>query len=196
MNASCSGLNWPSGAASPSTVCTLAPSTITAGIRHADTTLPSTSTLHAPHTPMLHASLVPVSPSRSRSRSISRWCASTVTSCDWPFTSKRSVWVLMTTRTVPCSAMQQLRVVGTDAPRIEGREKVTGASVYTVDVKLPGMLWARILRSTVPHATLERVDASAARSVPGVQAVVTGADLNGLLTGVSVHDMPVLCTDR
>ena len=92
--------------------------------------------------------------------------------------------------------MQQLRVVGTDAPRIEGREKVTGASVYTVDVKLPGMLWARILRSTVPHATLERVDASAARSVPGVQAVVTGADLNGLLTGASVCDMPVLCTDR
>src|SRR5918911_5070493 len=102
----------------------------------------------------------------------------------------------MTSRTVPCSTMQQLRVVGTDAPRIEGREKVTGASVYTVDVRLPGMLWARILRSTVPHATLRRVDASAARRHSGVHAVVTGADLNGLLTGVSVRDMPVLCSDR
>ena len=92
--------------------------------------------------------------------------------------------------------MQQLRVVGTDTPRIEGRDKVTGASVYAMDVRLPGMLWARILRSLVPHALLKRVDASAARALPGVHAVLTGADLGGLLTGNAMRDMPVLCSDR
>src|SRR6266581_8792967 len=73
------------------------------------------------------------------------------------------------------SRMQRLRVVGSDVPRIEGREKVTGATRYAVDVKLPGMLSARILRSQVPHARLVRVDVSRARDLPGVHAVLTGA---------------------
>ncbi|HEX8969866.1 MAG TPA: xanthine dehydrogenase family protein molybdopterin-binding subunit [Chloroflexota bacterium] len=92
--------------------------------------------------------------------------------------------------------MQQLRVVGTDIPRIEGRDKVTGAACYAVDVKLPGMLWARILRSQVPHAILKRVDASRARGLPGVHAVLTGADLAGVRAGVAIRDMPILCADR
>jgi CO/xanthine dehydrogenase Mo-binding subunit len=92
--------------------------------------------------------------------------------------------------------MPELRVVGTDVSRIEGKAKVTGVTVYTVDVRLPGMLWARILRSQAPHARLKRVDASAAWAVPGVHAVVTGADLGGLRTGVAMQDMPVLATDR
>src|SRR5438105_7037246 len=92
--------------------------------------------------------------------------------------------------------MQQLRLVGTDVPRIEGPDKVTGASLYAVDVQLPGMLYARIFRSQVPHARLERLDASAARAVPGVHAVLTGADIGDLRMGVTIKDMPVLCTDR
>jgi CO/xanthine dehydrogenase Mo-binding subunit len=92
--------------------------------------------------------------------------------------------------------MPELRVVGTDVPRIEGRAKVTGATVYTVDVRLAGMLWAKILRSPVPHARLKRVDVSKAKDLPGVHAVVTGADLGGMRTGVALLDMPVLATDR
>ncbi|HEV7666853.1 MAG TPA: hypothetical protein VGQ62_25185, partial [Chloroflexota bacterium] len=69
--------------------------------------------------------------------------------------------------------MPEFRVVGTDVPRIEGRDKVTGRTRYTVDVDLPGMLWARIVRSQVPHARLVGIDTSAARAVPGVHAVVT-----------------------
>ena len=91
--------------------------------------------------------------------------------------------------------MQQLRVVGTDVPRIEGRDKVTGRTRYTVDVELPGMLWAKIVRSQVPHARLRRIDTSAARAVPGVHAVLTGADIGTLHMGVALRDMPVLCTD-
>jgi len=91
---------------------------------------------------------------------------------------------------------QQFRVVGTDVPRIEGRDKVTGATRYAVDVKLPGLLCVRVLRSQVAHARLLRVDASAARRVPGVHAVLTGADLGALRIGVAIKDMPVLCTER
>jgi len=91
--------------------------------------------------------------------------------------------------------VQQLRVVGTDVPRIEGRAKVRGASRYAVDVALPGMLWARVVRSQVPHARLTRIDTSAARAAPGVHAVLTGADLGGVRVGVALKDMPLLCTD-
>ena len=70
--------------------------------------------------------------------------------------------------------MAELRVVGTSVPRIEGHDKVTGTTRYTVDVQLPGMLWARVLRSQVPHARLRRVDVSDARSLAGVHSVLTG----------------------
>jgi CO/xanthine dehydrogenase Mo-binding subunit len=65
-----------------------------------------------------------------------------------------------------------------------------------VDVTLPGTLTARVLRSTVPHAVINNIDASAALTLPGVAAVVTGADLQGLCTGASIRDMPVLATGR
>ena len=92
--------------------------------------------------------------------------------------------------------MPRLRVVGTDVPRIEGRDKVTGATRYAVDAQLPGMLWARVLRSQVPHAALARVDASAARVLPGVHAVLTGADIGDRRLGVAIRDMPILARDR
>jgi CO/xanthine dehydrogenase Mo-binding subunit len=92
--------------------------------------------------------------------------------------------------------MQELRVVGRDIPRIEGRDKVTGTTRYAVDVQLPGMLWARILRSQVPHARLSRIDVTAARALPGVHAVITGHDIGERRVGVAIRDMPVLARDR
>src|SRR5689334_21547838 len=92
--------------------------------------------------------------------------------------------------------MAGLRVVGTDVPRIEGREKVTGATRYTVDIQLPGMLWARVLRSQVPHATLRGIDTAAARALPGVRAVLTGADIGGRRMGAAIRDMPILAAER
>jgi len=92
--------------------------------------------------------------------------------------------------------MQELRVVGRDMVRIEGHAKVTGATRYAVDVQLPGVLWARVLRSQVPHARLARIDISAARSLPGVHAVLTGAEVGDRRVGVAIHDMPILAVDR
>ncbi|MCK6506845.1 molybdopterin-dependent oxidoreductase [Myxococcota bacterium] len=56
-------------------------------------------------------------------------------------------------------------------PRVEARDKVTGAAVYTVDVQLPGMLHGRVLRSPHAHAVLTALDTSAAAALEGVKAV-------------------------
>jgi carbon-monoxide dehydrogenase large subunit len=67
------------------------------------------------------------------------------------------------------------RVLRTEDPRI-----LTGRGRYIDDVVLPGMLHAAFKRSTVPHGRLVSVDATAARELPGVVAVYTGADLLGI----------------
>jgi 4-hydroxybenzoyl-CoA reductase subunit alpha len=72
---------------------------------------------------------------------------------------------------------QQLKVVGRPLPRVDAAAKVTGVAVYADDLHLPRMLHCRILRSPHPHARIVSVDATAARRIPGVKAVLTGQDL-------------------
>lgn len=64
-------------------------------------------------------------------------------------------------------------VVGKPHPRVEGREKATGRATYAYDVHLPGMLYARVLRSRLPHARIRRIDTSRAEALPGVRAVIS-----------------------
>lgn len=71
----------------------------------------------------------------------------------------------------PASA--ELKHVGKPHPRIDGAERVTGRATYTYDVRLPGMLSARILRSPHPHARIARLDTSRAEALPGVRAVLS-----------------------
>ena len=66
----------------------------------------------------------------------------------------------------------ELAVIGKPVPRQDGRAKVTGAVRFTVDVSLPGMLHARILRSPMPHALVRSIDISAAARHPGVRAIL------------------------
>lgn len=80
--------------------------------------------------------------------------------------------------------------------RIDGVEKVTGAARYAADVSRPGMLWAKVLRSPLPHARIVRIDAAAARALPGVHAVLTAADLPDRRVGRSMRDMPVLAREK
>src|SRR5579883_2510820 len=79
-----------------------------------------------------------------------------------------------------------LRIVGKPTPRVDGRERVTGAAQYTADVHLPGMLIGVMLRSPHPHARIVSIDASEAERVPGVRAILhrfnTG-DLKGTSAG-------------
>ena len=89
-----------------------------------------------------------------------------------------------------------LKVVGQPIGRVEGPDKVSGRMVYTADVDAPDALWGKCLRSTMAHARLARVDASRARQVPGVQAVLTGEDVPDVRVGVSLEDLPVLARDK
>ncbi len=69
-----------------------------------------------------------------------------------------------------------LRQIGKNAPRWDARAKVTGAARYTVDVSLPGMLHAAVLRSPWPHARLRSIDLSRAAAAPGVHAALAVAE--------------------
>ncbi len=80
--------------------------------------------------------------------------------------------------------------------RVEGAFKVTGRARYAADYQPPGTLIARYLKSPVPHARIVSIDASAARAVPGVHAVLTGLDLGPRRYGKVLYDCPVLAYDR
>ena len=92
--------------------------------------------------------------------------------------------------------MADSRVIGASVPRGEGGGKVSGRTTYAADMKLPGLLWAKVLRSPHPHARIRRVDISRAERVAGVRAVITGADVKGHLIGKQIRDLPVLCWDK
>src|SRR2546430_9866786 len=68
-------------------------------------------------------------------------------------------------------------VIGTTVRRRDGAEKVTGRTRYLHDLALPRLAHGKILRSRYPHARLVRIDARRARALPGVLAVLTGADV-------------------
>src|SRR5712692_11967019 len=80
--------------------------------------------------------------------------------------------------------------------RVEGPLKVTGAARYTADVSMPGMLWLAYTRSPRPHARIVSIDTSAARQMPGVHAVLTGAEIGDVRLGRCLLDWPALAGDR
>ncbi len=73
-------------------------------------------------------------------------------------------------------ATPKFRVIGTRPIRHDGADKVTGRAKYGADYSLPGMLHGKILRSPHAHARIKKIDFSAALKLPGVFAIVTGAD--------------------
>src|SRR5436190_11340302 len=66
---------------------------------------------------------------------------------------------------------EKLSVVGKPATRIDGRQKVTGAAKYTADMNLPGMLFARMIVSPYPAASITSIDTSAAEKMKSVKAI-------------------------
>ena len=70
----------------------------------------------------------------------------------------------------------EYRVVGTRPVRHDGPDKVLGRARYAADIHLPGMLHGKILRSPHAHARIRAIDPARALALPGVHAVVTGAD--------------------
>ena len=76
------------------------------------------------------------------------------------------------------------RIFGSGIRRREDPRLITGQATYTDDIKLNGMAHAAILRSPHAHARINSIDTSAAQSAPGVVAVYTGADVEGVLNPI------------
>jgi len=89
-------------------------------------------------------------------------------------------------------------VIGKRLPRIDAVEKATGTALYLGDLRIPGMLCGKILRSPYPHARILKVDTSRAEGLPGVRAVITGKDTRGIRLCVIPHlaNKPPLAEDR
>ncbi|MBT7953852.1 MAG: molybdopterin-dependent oxidoreductase [Rhodospirillaceae bacterium] len=97
--------------------------------------------------------------------------------------------------------MNHLRHVGKSVKRKDGPDKVTGRAVYSQDIKLPGMLTGRILRSPHPHAKIISIDLSKAKALDGVKSVITVEDTKGIKHGFVETprypaDQEVLARDR
>jgi xanthine dehydrogenase molybdopterin-binding subunit B len=94
------------------------------------------------------------------------------------------------TRIMPTST------IGKDTVQINAREKVLGKALYSGDLKMAGMLHAAVLRSPHAHARIVRIDADAARALPGVHAVLSGEDTPTRMTGIHHKQHRILATGK
>ena len=95
------------------------------------------------------------------------------------------------------SSETKFRIIGKSRVRVDALSKVTGKTLYADDIKLPRVLHCKLLRSSVPHASIESVEVSAAQAYPGVHLVLTGENFPveyGILP-VSQDERP-LCRDK
>ncbi|HEU4440401.1 MAG TPA: xanthine dehydrogenase family protein molybdopterin-binding subunit [Burkholderiales bacterium] len=90
--------------------------------------------------------------------------------------------------------------VGRSVPRLESWLKVTGRAEYVHNLRLPGMLYGKIFRSTVAHGRIKRIDVAAAQALAGVYRVITSREVRELIPepyyGPAFHDQPVLAIDK
>jgi len=89
-------------------------------------------------------------------------------------------------------------IVGQSLPKIDAWAKVAGETKYADDLLLPRMAHGKLLRSPHAHALITRIDASRARSLPGVYAVITGQDLPRVKFGILPvsQDEEALCVEK
>lgn len=93
--------------------------------------------------------------------------------------------------------MAELKYVGKPATRVDALEKVLGEAKYIADYRLPGTVYARVLRSIWPHARILHLDVSPALGIPGVLAVITSDDyIDHGRFGFPVEDMYMLAYQR
>jgi aldehyde oxidoreductase len=88
-------------------------------------------------------------------------------------------------------------IMGISHPRPSGLAKACGTAHFTADIRINGALELAVLRSSVPHARIGRIDSSKAESMPGVVGVVKASDITG--TNILKYlraDRPVLCGDK
>src|SRR5689334_10349381 len=90
--------------------------------------------------------------------------------------------------------------VGRSVPRLESWLKVTGRAEYVHNLRLPGMLYGKIFRSSVAHGRIKRIDTSAAQALAGVYKVITSREVREIVPepyyGPAFHDQPILAVDK
>src|SRR5437016_3077591 len=92
--------------------------------------------------------------------------------------------------------MAEYRVIGTPVERVDGPEMLSGQALYGPDVKLPGMLWGKSVRSPIPHGKVLSVDGEKARKHPGVKAVISARDVPTRRYGYAIEDEHIFAIDK
>ena len=98
----------------------------------------------------------------------------------------------------PQKSVMDLSVVGKRLAKKDAPAKATGKALYTDDIKLPGMLYGKLLLSPFAHANIISINVEKAKSLPGVKVVLTGADVPDVTYGTSPprYDENVLAKDK
>lgn len=89
-----------------------------------------------------------------------------------------------------------MKYIGNKQSFIDSKEKVTGKAKYLDDLKMPDMLYCKILRSPHPHARILSIDTSLAEKLEGVKAVITGKDCPNNKFGLEIADVTMLAIDK
>lgn len=94
--------------------------------------------------------------------------------------------------------MASLKYIGSPVKAVDGVQRASGAAQYVTDLRLPGMLHGRVLRSPHAHALIKRIDVSRAAALPGVKAVVTHEDTPGVAFGPmpAFEDWQIFAKDK
>ena len=92
--------------------------------------------------------------------------------------------------------VRHFKVVGKPLARLDGADSVTGGAAYTVDVSRPGVLHARLFRSSFTHAKIRRLDMARARALKGVAAVLAAEDVPARRFGFGVQDEELFARDK
>ncbi len=97
---------------------------------------------------------------------------------------------------MPKGNTNDISPIGESTRRIDAHDKVTGVALYADDIQFGNaLLHARVKRSPYPHALIKKINTASARALPGVKAVVTGADFPGHI-GLYLQDRFIFCRDR
>ena len=87
--------------------------------------------------------------------------------------------------------MPNLCSVGKRVPKLDAMDKATGRVKYIQDLKVPGMLYGKVLYSKYAHAKIVKINTARARETPGVLAVLTGEDIPDIRMGVYKDNRPL-----
>lgn len=88
------------------------------------------------------------------------------------------------------------KYINKGVPQVDAIKKVTGSLEFISDIRMPGMLWGKVVRSPYPHARIKEIDITKALRVPGVKAVITAADINHIPCGPFIPDWEILAREK